>query len=732
MGNYEQLKRAVSDVIKANGNQEITGAILQNALLSIISTVGSNATFAGIATPDTNPSTPDENIFYFATTKGQYVNFGGIEVDNEAVILQNKDNRWKKKATGIALASNVDKLSRQLYYNDVYLANNKEFRNLFSYTPLEPTLIEENKLIRSNGELEEKDESLKNAYNVAYFDVLENNKYYISCPIGGQYDNIMFLSFIGKNGSIIFSECNAENTDKKEFVFTAKKSGKLRICYRNFDNLLVYKDIQINNKNFVWYDTQTEFDIYNISGYKGRAYNSIVDIKFYNCDSNEKRALYVVRNGRPKDNTFNIRISVLKNDVWEVEFEYKENDVNIINPTGNAIFDVEIRNGIKKCIITFNSAYINKVDGDQIVDNINANPLLIFSKNCYVENGLWYKEFGTVSFPIIGYVSSNKDEFVNEKGYRTSEFIEVKKGNIILSYNQGSINVYAISLYDENKKFIKGFLPSSTIPGVMNINYYIVDDDNVKFVRSTTNYKVLDLSYLIVSDRMPIEVFNFTKNDDNDLTKNYLLKKERHSVNFSFDDGVANDTLVKSVFDEKGIKCGFAPIAANDRYIEYYKEGFEILAHGKTPLNSATEEQAKAAFIRGKKVVEDMGIICNGWVTPNSQLKEDLHPLVYDYFDYGFTTYKGNITVGQAQTKNLKSYDLWRISLATLKNNLTIIDDAVSQNGVVSVYAHSFEIDDLWTIQDLKNVIDYIKARTEILIPNESYIKLFSIRHNEQ
>ena len=732
MGNYEQLKQAVSDVIKTNGNQEITGAILQNTLLTIISTVGNNATFAGIATPDTNPSTPDENVFYFATTKGQYVNFGGIEVNNEAVILQNKNNTWKKKPTGIALALNVDKLSRQLYYNDVYLANKKEFRNLFSYTPLEPTLIEKNKLIRSNGELEENDESLKNSYNVAYFDVLENNKYYISCPIGGQYDNIMFLSFIEENGSITFSECNAENASLKEFVFTAKKSGKLRVCYRNFDNLLVYKDVQINNKNFVWYDTQTEFDIYNIFGYKGRAYNSIVDIKFYNCDSNEKRALYVVRNGRRKDNTFNIRTSVLKNDVWEVEFEYKVNDVNIINPKGNAIFDVEIRNGIKKCIITFNSAYINKIDGDQIVDNINANPLLIFSKNCYVENGLWHKEFGIVSFPIRGFISSKNNEFINQAGYHTSDFIEVKKGNIILSYLYGSVNVYAISLYDENKNFIKGFLPSSTIPGVMGTNYYIVDDDNVKFARATASDTVLDLSYLIISDRMPIEVFNFTKNDGNDLTKNYLLKKERHSVNFSFDDGAANDTLVKSVFDKKGIKCGFAPIAANNRYIEYYKEGFEILAHGITPLNNATEEQAKTAFIKGKKIVENMGIICNGWVTPNSQLKEDLHPLVYDYFNYGFTTYKGNITEGQVQTQNLKSYDLWRISLATLKDNLTIIDDAVSQNGVVSVYAHSFEIDDLWTIQDLENVIDYIKARTEILTPYESYIKLFSIRHNEQ
>ena len=46
MGNYKELKQAVSDVIKTNGNQEITGAILQNTLLSIINSVGKNFQYA--------------------------------------------------------------------------------------------------------------------------------------------------------------------------------------------------------------------------------------------------------------------------------------------------------------------------------------------------------------------------------------------------------------------------------------------------------------------------------------------------------------------------------------------------------------------------------------------------------------------------------------------------------------------------------------------------------------
>lgn len=96
MGNYEQLKRAVSKVIKTNGNQEITGAILQNVLKSIVSVIGENATFAGIAIPGTNPGTPDANVFYLTTTDGIYVNFGNIQVNpNELAIIYTDNSIWR-------------------------------------------------------------------------------------------------------------------------------------------------------------------------------------------------------------------------------------------------------------------------------------------------------------------------------------------------------------------------------------------------------------------------------------------------------------------------------------------------------------------------------------------------------------------------------------------------------------------------------------------------------------
>ena len=78
MGTYEQLKAAITAAIKSNGNQEITGAILQSVLLSIVNTIGSGAVFKGVATPTTNPGNRDENCFYLAGTAGTYSNFAGF------------------------------------------------------------------------------------------------------------------------------------------------------------------------------------------------------------------------------------------------------------------------------------------------------------------------------------------------------------------------------------------------------------------------------------------------------------------------------------------------------------------------------------------------------------------------------------------------------------------------------------------------------------------------------
>lgn len=121
MANYEQLKQAVSDVIKKNGNQEITGEIMQNTLLSIISTIGNDATFAGIAVPETNPGTPDQNVFYIASQPGNYSNFGSIKLVDQVLILTNKNGYWVKFDAGITTAAKVAELEERSNANSAYI-----------------------------------------------------------------------------------------------------------------------------------------------------------------------------------------------------------------------------------------------------------------------------------------------------------------------------------------------------------------------------------------------------------------------------------------------------------------------------------------------------------------------------------------------------------------------------------------------------------------------------------
>lgn len=108
MGNYEELKTAVAAVIKQNGNEEITGQIMQNTLLSMISNIGANSTFAGVATPETVPGTPDQNVFYLAGTPGVYANFGGYELKQGIVMFTNASGAF----TAVDLGFSNDDLKR--------------------------------------------------------------------------------------------------------------------------------------------------------------------------------------------------------------------------------------------------------------------------------------------------------------------------------------------------------------------------------------------------------------------------------------------------------------------------------------------------------------------------------------------------------------------------------------------------------------------------------------------
>ena len=122
---YKNLKDAIKAVIKENGAQEITGQIMQDTLLSIVSKLGGNKTFAGVASPATVPDTTDANIFYIAGENGTYVNFGGAKVENEAaVFVQVGGGTWRAIYTGIQTSHGVNnQLQQEHEYFETEIGN---------------------------------------------------------------------------------------------------------------------------------------------------------------------------------------------------------------------------------------------------------------------------------------------------------------------------------------------------------------------------------------------------------------------------------------------------------------------------------------------------------------------------------------------------------------------------------------------------------------------------------
>lgn len=145
MSDFSALIASVESYIRQNGNNEITGNILQEVLVGIISTLGTQAInaletglsteqttranadaalsgridtadgnisslsgivttlqsrldegyiYKGIATPSTNPGTPTGKVFYVAVQAGTYTNFGGLTVSQGINIIKYNGSTW--------------------------------------------------------------------------------------------------------------------------------------------------------------------------------------------------------------------------------------------------------------------------------------------------------------------------------------------------------------------------------------------------------------------------------------------------------------------------------------------------------------------------------------------------------------------------------------------------------------------------------------------------------------
>ena len=123
MANYQLLKADIDKKVYQNGAQEITGANLNSVLNAMVTTLGAEYQFAGVATIDTNPGTPDAKVFYIANGKGTYTKFGSLEVTEDEVVVLYYDTEWHKVATGIASQAKLTELESGYIFKGIINPN---------------------------------------------------------------------------------------------------------------------------------------------------------------------------------------------------------------------------------------------------------------------------------------------------------------------------------------------------------------------------------------------------------------------------------------------------------------------------------------------------------------------------------------------------------------------------------------------------------------------------------
>ena len=114
-------KVSKSDIVQSTGTST-TAVMSQNAVSDIVNELESQVNklknagylYAGIATPTTNPGTPDGSVFYIANGKGTYTNFGGIDVTDDEVVILYYDTSWHKETTGIASNDKLTELDEKI------------------------------------------------------------------------------------------------------------------------------------------------------------------------------------------------------------------------------------------------------------------------------------------------------------------------------------------------------------------------------------------------------------------------------------------------------------------------------------------------------------------------------------------------------------------------------------------------------------------------------------------
>lgn len=177
-------------------------------LQSLIDTLNPGYQFMGVATPEANPGTPDQKVFYIANGKGTYTNFGGIEVTEDEVVILYYDTTWHKLLTGIASQEKLSELETKV--TDLHEAEEIRSKGVVEKDVTEDATVVLGKFKRIDGV-----ETASPAWSYRTLSVRQGQKYRITAFAG---QNARLWMFLNGQTIVSYSDDSSPLSMKEEIV----------------------------------------------------------------------------------------------------------------------------------------------------------------------------------------------------------------------------------------------------------------------------------------------------------------------------------------------------------------------------------------------------------------------------------------------------------------------------------------------------------------------------------
>lgn len=761
MANYTDLKASVAAVIKTNGNQEITGKILQNVLNSVISNLGANATYAGIATPTTVPGNPDGNLFYIAATPGIYVNFNGYELTDKIVVFTNNTGTWV--ATKVEL------------YTGAYI--NHGLGGLGNILKIVLGGINKTPQNWINGYVSPSG-TLGIGYRLSEFIPVVYGKTYYAVVSGS--DGTLVVSAYSSNSQDSFiadSPINIVGSPKDAVtatlrVFTIPSGVKYIRIGANKNTPIDAVGLVLKERTGIYEDIQ---DMLSLNPIIANQSHVVKDKQLVKRADFIAGGFMLISNGlvsAHKSYQYTDFIPVIPGQVYKIvggasnnggccfydkNKEYHNDYIQGTNPTFTIPANCYYMRLSALLSVTNPSAtlqddtYKSNKELENKINNLKSDDGLINStlNNVFITEGsaeTLDDTYGTTTRRRI------YDAIKNIKLYGLDE---TKKHTLYVLWNRRASNnhfSFRITEYNQNTKAWVVVL-QLTAEQVASINAPLgTETVSVKVTGSdayANAYCIVDIDLSLVPKGIS-PVFN-----ELTATPEYIFSKSCYYKNtvaptpptvttyvpktirlfpntklpvisFQFDDVSTKDEQVVSLFDKYGLTCGFAFIASSEnmaskaaKYYEWQKRGYQILNHSinGTIFNTTnyTYKTALATVMKAKNTLEKYGFVVNGWVSPSSQIADEFMPIIKMAHAYAATKNDAYINGRQSNPCSLTRYSIESNTLANIKAQ---VDSYISNDKALTFYGHAASFGkeyngEIWNTDKIRAVIEYCISKRD-------------------